>query len=179
MCIVFSMMSSSLHRRWAQVAVRGLHSRRKTKGSAAIPQQLIDNLPVQKVEVAEAAPEDPDYYHRNPVTSAHAIDVSKGEVSTLDSVALSPSGSVVHGRYGELGPAAEGIPLEYMALLKPAAEGAAAFRSLLPTRKLMALGLSWCMAQLRRTDSLLCSLLRQLVMRLLASSVQSTHARRI
>ena len=135
MCIVFSMMSSSLHRRWAQVAVRGLHSRRKTKGSAAIPQQLIDNLPVQKVEVAEAAPEDPDYYHRNPVTSAHAIDVSKGEVSTLDSVALSPSGSVVHGRYGELGPAAEGIPLEYMALLKPAAEGAAAFRSVVADAK--------------------------------------------
>jgi hypothetical protein len=71
---------------------------------------------------------DPDAYQRSPVTSAHAIDLEKAQVSTQDSVAVSPSGSVVHGRYGDLGAAADGIPLEYLALLGKAAEGAAALR---------------------------------------------------
>ena len=77
------------------------------------------------------APEDPNFYHRKPVSSAHAIDLSANppKLSAKDSVALSPSGSVVHGRYGELSiDATKGIPLEYLALLHPAAEGVAALR---------------------------------------------------
>jgi hypothetical protein len=71
---------------------------------------------------------------RNPVTSAHAIDGNK--VSVRDSAALSPNGTVVHGRYGDLGPdVAQNIPLEYLALLRPAAEGAAVVRALNPKTK--------------------------------------------
>lgn len=79
--------------------------------------------------IAPEAPPDPGRYVRNPVTSAHAIDVKAGKVSARDSAAFSPSGTVVHGRYGDLGSeVAENIPLEYLALLHPAAEGAAALR---------------------------------------------------
>jgi hypothetical protein len=94
----------------------------------SLPQALIANLPQKKVEPPTVDDEkDPDYYHRNPVTSAHAIDIEKRQLSTLDSVALSPSGTVVHGRYGELpDDAVAGISLEYLALLRMAAEGAAA-----------------------------------------------------
>jgi len=77
--------------------------------------------------------QDPNYYHRKPVSSAHAIDLSSNppKLSAKDSAAISPSGSVVHGRYGELSiDASKGIPLEYLALLHPAAEGAAALREL-------------------------------------------------
>jgi len=66
-----------------------------------------------------------------PVTSAHAIDTMQGKLSARDSAAISPNGSVVHGRYGDLGPEiAQSIPLEYLALLYPAAQGAAALRVL-------------------------------------------------
>jgi len=70
---------------------------------------------------------------RTPITSAHCIDFDKHAPSVLDSAALSPTtGSVVHGQYGDLGTdAAASIPLEYLALLRPAAEGAAALRMLL------------------------------------------------
>jgi len=74
---------------------------------------------------------DPDAYVHNPVTSAHAVDTlaDPPRLSARDSAALGPSGTVVHGRYGELGPdVAKGVPLEYLALLRPAAEGAAAIR---------------------------------------------------
>lgn len=76
---------------------------------------------------------DPMAYVRKPVTSAHAIDLAKGEgaASALDSAAFGPKGSVVHGRYGDVDPsAAATIPLEYLALLRPAAEGAAALREI-------------------------------------------------
>mmetsp|Transcript_16942 Transcript_16942/g.27497 ORF Transcript_16942/g.27497 Transcript_16942/m.27497 type:complete len:503 (-) Transcript_16942:379-1887(-) len=111
----------------ATVSRRGLHTRRKVKNSVDLPQALVANFPTKKVEPPSSAPDqDPDYYNRNPVTSAHAIDLEKGQLSTLDSVALSPSGSVVHGRYGELpADAVAGTPLEYLALLRMAAEGAA------------------------------------------------------
>lgn len=71
-------------------------------------------------------------YNRKPVSSAHAIDLTTTppKLSAQDSAAISPSGTVVHGRYGELAidPSA-GIPLEYLALLQPAAEGAAALKA--------------------------------------------------
>lgn len=70
---------------------------------------------------------------RTPITSAHCIDFDKQAPSVLDSAAFSPTtGSVVHGQYGDLGTdVAASIPLEYLALLRPAAEGAAALRMLL------------------------------------------------
>ncbi|KAL7542080.1 hypothetical protein ACHAWF_007083 [Thalassiosira exigua] len=71
-------------------------------------------------------PQDPMRYERKPVTSAHAIDLEKGCASALDSAAFGPGGKVVHGRYGEV--SAPTVPLEYLALLRPAAEGAAALR---------------------------------------------------
>lgn len=77
---------------------------------------------------------DPMAYVRKPVTSAHAIDLSKGEggaASALDSAAFGPKGSVVHGRFGDVdASAASTIPLEYLALLRPASEGAAALREI-------------------------------------------------
>ena len=72
---------------------------------------------------------DPMAHVRKPVTSVHMIDLSKPGISARDSAALTPSGTVIHGRYGDLG-VIDGIPLEYLALLRPAAEGAAACRVL-------------------------------------------------
>lgn len=75
-------------------------------------------------------------YVRKPVTSAHAIDLNKekggGTTSALDSAAFGPNGSVVHGRYGTVDAAvAKTVPLEYLALLRPASEGAAALREII------------------------------------------------
>jgi hypothetical protein len=124
------MMSSSTGRRLSQVAIRSLHTRRKVKNAVSLPQALIANLPTKKVDPVPETPEDPSAYQRSPVTSAHAIDTVKGQISTQDSVAVSPSGSVVHGMYGELGADADGVPLEYLALLRMAAEGAAGLRAI-------------------------------------------------
>lgn len=78
--------------------------------------------------------EDPMAYRRKPVTSAHAIDLTSNppKISLKDSAVITPNGSVMHGRYGELPPeiAQQGIPLEYLALLHPASEGAAALRQI-------------------------------------------------
>jgi len=71
-------------------------------------------------------------YNRKSVSSAHAIDTTSSppKLSALDSAAISPSGAVVHGRYGELDiDPSSGIPLEYLALLHPAAQGAAALKA--------------------------------------------------
>jgi len=83
------------------------------------PDDLFKNPPPDKLH--------PMAYVRNPVTSAHMIDLSKPGISARDSAALTPSGTVLHGRYGDLG-VIDGIPLEYLALLRPASEGAAALR---------------------------------------------------
>lgn len=100
------------------------------KNQVSLPEALIANLPVKKVDPVPETPDDPSTYHRNPVTSAHAIDIIKAQISTQDSVAISPTGSIVHGIYGELGPDADGVPLEYLALLRMAAEGAAGLRAI-------------------------------------------------
>ena len=122
------MMSSTSCRRLSQVVIRGIHTRRKVKDAVNLPKSLTANFPTKKVEPMGDVLEDPSAYQRNPVTSAHAIDLEKSQVSTQDSVAISPTGSVVHGRYGELGSGADGVPLEYLALLRMAAEGAAGLR---------------------------------------------------
>lgn len=114
---------------------RSLATRRKMK-SHLLPQEVLEKLPVfQDDPEDDTTPRDPAFYRRSPVTSAHCIDVNKKEVSNLDSVAISPGGTVVHARYGDLGAAAEAIPLEYLALLRPAAEGAAALRVTLSKSK--------------------------------------------
>lgn len=91
------------------------------------PHSLDAVKPPKYWEAPPVAPSDPMAYVRSPVSSAHMID--DGKLSARDSVALSSSGAVVHGRYGELG-VIQDVPLEYLALLRPAAEGAAALRSL-------------------------------------------------
>jgi len=79
---------------------------------------------------------DPMSYVRKPVTEAHAIDVKFGlspssGLSKRDTVKLARDGSVTHGIYGKLDPdLSAAIPLEYLSLLRQAAEGAAALRSL-------------------------------------------------
>lgn len=123
------MISSKLARRLSQAAARSIHTRRKIKNSVSLPPALLANLPTKKVEPVTEAATDPSAYERSPVTSAHAIDVEKAQISTQDSVAVSPTGTVVHGRYGELSEEANFVPLEYLALLRMAAEGAAAVRS--------------------------------------------------
>lgn len=100
-------------------------------------QSIIPNLPAVEGEGDPPAPlegiakkkMDRFMADRKPVTSAHAIDILKGEISSKDSAALNASGSVVHGTYGDLGSAADAIPLEYLALLRHAAEGAAGLKA--------------------------------------------------
>ena len=130
------MMSS---RKWAQSgAHRCFATMRIARNKTPIAQSIIPNLP--PVDADDTPPPDKvgivkqkmDRFlaDRKPVTSAHAIDVAKGEISNMDSAAINAAGNVVHGRYGELGPVADAIPLEYLALLRPAAEGAAGLRAL-------------------------------------------------
>jgi len=120
---------------------RSFATRRKTKAQRLAP-EILDNLPSYE-EVDVPVPKDePAYYRRKPVSSAHLVDVRKQQISKLDSVAVGPDGSVVHGKYGNLGSdsAASVIPLEYLALLGPAAEGAAAVRTVLSKSKNAASG---------------------------------------
>lgn len=91
---------------------------------------VLDNLMTFEEVSVTPTSDDPAVYHRNPVSSAHCIDLDKKKLSSLDSVAISPNGKVVHGKYGELPDEAQAIPLEFLALLRPAAEGAAALRAL-------------------------------------------------
>jgi hypothetical protein len=107
---------------------RGFATRRKVN-PFPLAREILDALPVYPEEPVPPS-EDPAVFPNNPVTSAHCIDVEKQQLSTLDSVAVSPEGKIVHGRYGTLDDAATAIPLEYLALLHYAAEGAAALRVL-------------------------------------------------
>ena len=102
-------------------STRGLATR--AKSVKKVSPQVLEALPVFSSPSEAASPA------RTPVTSAHAIDVAAQQVSVLDSAAVSPDGSVVHGTYGKLPDAsAAAVPLEYLALLRPAAEGCAALR---------------------------------------------------
>ena len=76
---------------------------------------------------SQAPDADPMALKRNPVTAAYSIDTAKASTSALDSAAFAPEG-VQHGTYGAVH--ADGVPLEYLALLRHAAEGAAAVRGL-------------------------------------------------
>ena len=112
-------------------SIRCFATKEKIEWDPVPPNYTLDSVkpPDDWAPMGEDVPPDPGRYIRNPVTSAHAIDIKGGKISARDSAAFTPSGTVVHGRYGDLGPdVAEGIPLEYLALLRPAAEGAAALR---------------------------------------------------
>jgi len=117
-----------LQRTAGAVARRSIHSRRRMKNPVALPRALVSHFPAKQStpskDDASHPSEEPLY--KNPVTSAHAIDLEKAAVSSIDSAAIDPSGKVVHGRFGELdADAVLGVPLEYLALLHHAAEGAA------------------------------------------------------
>jgi len=103
------------------------------------PTYTIDSVKPPKHWESPGPPDkDPNAYVRGPVTSAHAIDITADppRLSARDSAAFSPTGAVVHGRYGELDPdATESIPLEYLALLRHSAEGAAAVRTISSGKK--------------------------------------------
>lgn len=89
--------------------------------------------PEEKGQFEEEVEESPLAYKPNPVSSVHTIDTASDppKVSTLDSAVVTPEGSIIHGRYGEFTEeAVSGIPLEFLALLHPAAEGVAALRTL-------------------------------------------------
>ena len=121
--------SSSARRVILTSCSRRAFGTRMTSGLDRLSPDIVRALPT----VEEAPPEvsdDPAAIVRGPVTSTHMIDIVTKQVSTLDSAAVSPTGSIVHGRYGDLGDAAAAIPLEFLALLRPAAEGAAALRTL-------------------------------------------------
>lgn len=95
------------------------------------PNYTLESIPPSKHWNPQSeAPKDPMAYVRNPVSSAHAVDVANGQLSAQDSVAVNPDGTVLHGRYGELSDV-EGLPLEYLALLHPAAQGVSAVEALL------------------------------------------------
>eukprot|EP00588_Corethron_pennatum_P015824 CAMPEP_0194279540 /NCGR_PEP_ID=MMETSP0169-20130528/13985_1 /TAXON_ID=218684 /ORGANISM="Corethron pennatum, Strain L29A3" /LENGTH=370 /DNA_ID=CAMNT_0039023975 /DNA_START=65 /DNA_END=1177 /DNA_ORIENTATION=- len=63
---------------------------------------------------------------KNPITSAHLVDLSSGALSEADCVSYA-DGIANHGTYGSL-PPAPSVPLEYLALLGPAAAGASVVR---------------------------------------------------
>mmetsp|Transcript_18303 Transcript_18303/g.41992 ORF Transcript_18303/g.41992 Transcript_18303/m.41992 type:complete len:509 (+) Transcript_18303:238-1764(+) len=120
---------SVVQRTTGAVARRGIHSRRKMKNPVDLPKALVSHFPVKQSAPSKTeAPANPaeEALYKSPVTSAHAIDLEKEAVSNLDSAAIDPSGKIVHGRYGELdADAVLGVPLEYLAFLRHAAEGAA------------------------------------------------------
>lgn len=72
---------------------------------------------------------DPMALTRKPVTAAYSVDAIEGRLSALDSSVFGKGGEVQHGTFGMI--SADGtIPLEYLALLRPASEGAAALREM-------------------------------------------------
>ena len=142
----FSRLSSS---RCAPAAPRhqqrAIHSRRTMKDPIQLPRALVAHFPVKHTAPTNTTEEETTtvsrheeaaYHTTTPVTAAHAIDRDAATLSHLDSVILDPqSGDLVHGRYGTLAAeAVMGVPLEYLALLRMAAEGAAGVAKLVATR---------------------------------------------
>lgn len=124
------------HKHNAAAACRFFATRRKFFDKPLAP-EVMDALPSYFIEgeTIEGTTNDSWAFPQNPVTSAHMIDLEAQEPSVLDSAAVTPDGRVVHGRYGDLGETAKAIPLEFLALLRPAADGAAAVRMLHPPQK--------------------------------------------
>ncbi|KAL9188613.1 hypothetical protein ACHAXT_006991 [Thalassiosira profunda] len=117
----------------ASAGRRGLAMRAREEIEELPPNFSLDQVqpPPHGYPEPEEHEDDPMAYHRKPVSSAHAIDLTKGTASALDSAAFGPGGKVVHGRFGEVAAdAAATVPLEYLALLRPASEGVAALREI-------------------------------------------------
>jgi len=108
--------------------------------SNGMDDSVIDPPPAHTIDTiappdywSQPTPDDPDpmAYNRKPVSSAQMIDTVNQCVSDTESVTLKPDGKVTHGSFGELDLSQHpGVPLEYLALLGPSAEGAAALRTL-------------------------------------------------
>jgi hypothetical protein len=141
--MMFTLAASSLSARLAArsslrpavAATRGMGMRVRETNEELPPNFSMDAIapPPHGFGDPYDAPDDPMAYRRKPVTSAHAIDLTAamGKISAVDSAAFGPGGAVVHGRYGAVEPgAASTVPLEYLALLRPASEGAAALREI-------------------------------------------------
>lgn len=118
------------------VMVRSMELSTSSKSGCLLEEEMHPNYTLESIPPSknwnpksEPTRTDPMAYVRNPVTSAHAVDVANGQLSAQDSVAVNPDGTVVHGRYGALSNV-EGLPMEYLALLHPAAEGASAVEAL-------------------------------------------------
>jgi hypothetical protein len=111
----------------------GIRRRRELEDPSKFhPNDTIDAVkpPHYWVEPPPDAPE-PMMYIRKPVTSASAVDLTSKvpKLSVADTVSLTADGTVRHGRYGILPRSAvENIPLEYLTLLHPSAQAAAALR---------------------------------------------------
>ena len=111
------MMLTAVPRR---VAVRSVwvryfgmkHSDRFMRQEPFPPNYNIDSIKPPEDFHEDQAPivPDPMAHVRKPVTSVHMIDLSKPGISARDSAALTPAGTVIHGRYGDLG-VIDGIPL--------------------------------------------------------------------
>lgn len=97
------------------------------------PNYTLDSVKAPEI-LSEAPPEELDpLAFRKPVTSASAIDlVSKPpKLSPTDSVSLTSSGTLKHGRYGVIDKEiARNIPMEYFTMLHPSTQAAAALRTL-------------------------------------------------
>lgn len=84
--------------------------------------------PPHGIGESQPAPQDPMAIKRTPVTAAYAVDAATASLSAMDSAAFG-GGGVQHGKLGKLSADAS-VPLEYLALLRPASEGAAALREM-------------------------------------------------
>jgi len=94
------------------------------------PAHTLDAVPPPEYWSKPPAPEtEPMALTRSSVSSAFLVTPSG--VSDKEYAKLTPTGGIVHGAFGELDTEkVQGIPLEYLALLGPSAEGAAAVRSM-------------------------------------------------
>ncbi|KAL3805064.1 hypothetical protein HJC23_003292 [Cyclotella cryptica] len=144
--MMLSISSTALSRTLARTtrpatttSLRGLAMKPREEFEELPPNFSMDSVqpPPHGIGESYEPDQDPMYYNRKPVTSAHSIDVSKGSISNLDSAAFGPAGTILHGRFGQVDAAAAAtIPLEYLALLRPAAEGVAALREITEASKL-------------------------------------------
>ena len=144
----FSRLSSPRCTPAARQQQRAIHSRRTMKDPIQLPRALVAHFPVkqtaptpptnttEETTTTVSRHEEAAYHTTTPVTAAHAIDRDAATLSHLDSVILDPqSGDLVHGRYGTLAAeAVMGVPLEYLALLRMVAEGAAGVAKLVSSR---------------------------------------------
>jgi hypothetical protein len=95
-----------------------------------VPPAVIDALPPMEMIPSEPLT-DPAAFKYGPVNAVYCVDAETGTLSAKDYVSVAPNGTTIHGRYGEIPSSHTATtPLEYLALLHPAACAAAAVRQL-------------------------------------------------